>query len=233
MAIALRQLSAGVAGIALAAGGANAGFAVIIDDFSDAGGESLDGAFNETLVFDTGSMIGGWRGLRLSTQENPFDLFLDVQIVPPIGAASASGTDVQGRTGFIYGLQDDPSQGGDGTLPNSLNLDTTATPILEVDLRSLDLETDLTVTIRTEGGGESVGSILLMPIDAPETVQLDLTTFMGGADLTDVDVIEIAFNDEFRDDIDFSVSEFRLVVPTPGAAGLALLGLAATTRRRR
>lgn len=108
-----------------------------------------------------------------------------------------------------------------------LNLDAAALGLVgfEIDFLLIDQAFDMQVVLGTDDGGAASYVVTVNPGDTG-VFAFGLGDFSidAGFDAADVDSIEIVFNvDGDTASLDFIATEFRAVVPTPGA--LAILGL--------
>lgn len=118
-----------------------------------------------------------------------------------------------------------------------LDLDAAALGLVgfEIDFLLIDQSFDMVVELGTNGGGVATYAVTVNPADAG-VLSFSLADFSAdaGFDTADLDSIQIVFNAEGGTaSLDFIATEFRAVVPAPGAlVMLGLGGLVARGRRR-
>jgi MYXO-CTERM domain-containing protein len=212
---------------------------IIIDDFST-GGFAASITSGDTVLQQSGTMIGGQRDVGLEVLSNPFNQFFDVNLEEGgLGLAFSSGIGLAGQLGLDYDGNTDVET---GSLPfqlgEGLNLDFSGLTSIDFGFTAADLSFEILVTLQTIEGGvptaTSAASIMVGGSQSPFTSSLMLSEF--DIDLSNINRVGILFN--FNDggdptgSLDFILDGIT-VVPAPGA--LALLGLAglAGTRRRR
>lgn len=188
----------------------------------------------DDFASDPNGLPGGPRSVSSNVLANPFnqgssfDIDTGFSFNAINGAAIFnSGSGVEQEAEILWN--------NDGA---GLNLDALALGIVGFELDFLFVDQDFTmeITLGTDGGGSVVASYLVAAGgDRTESVSLADFSFDAGFDATDVDSVRIGFNSEGTTvaSLDFITTEFRAVVPAPGAATvLALGGLLAARRRR-
>ncbi|MEM9372341.1 MAG: hypothetical protein AAGA55_01740 [Planctomycetota bacterium] len=152
----------------------------------------------------------------------------------------------EGDTGSVV-YASDPGITGRGTITwnndgAGLGLDAVALGVVgfEIDFVAVDQEFPMRLTLRSSNGGGANTEIRIDPSlisDGIQTVSLSLDNLNAFLDFdpTDLDAIELDFN--FRSDttegLDFVLTQFRAVVPSPGSAALFGIAGVACLRRRR
>lgn len=210
-----------LAAIAAASGTALAGepgLSIVLDDFAS----------------DPNTLAGGPREVTSTVFANPFnqgaEFFVDTgfDAMGVTGAAifnSGIGVEQQGRI-----VWDDNGAG--------LNFDAAGLGVVgfELDLLMVDQDFEIEMTLETIEGGSAVYARTVSAGDA-RTEFFSLGDFDLGAGFNagDVDGIVILFNtrDGATPSLDFIATEFRAVVPAPGAVALLGLGGVLGARRRR
>ncbi len=200
---------------------------------------------NPTLILDDfdadpNDDAGGPREFSASTNAPPgpfgdgvrFDLVTGSSFQDDTGAmVFASDPGVTARGSIVW------NNNGAG-----LGLDAIALGIagFEIDFVAVDQEFPMRLTLRSANGGGANTEIRIAPSlldDGIQTASIaldDLNAFLD-FDPTDLESIELDFN--FRSDraegLDFVLTQFRAVVPTPGSAAILGLGGIVCMRRRR
>ena len=88
----------------------------------------------------------------------------------------------------------------------------------------------------TDANDSAVASFTVSADNGLQTISLDLGSLDIGAgfDASNVNLVRLSFNEGGQTiGLDFALSEFRAVVPTPGSAVLLVVGGLANARRRR
>lgn len=195
-------------------------------------------AGNPTLIlddFDTdpNDDAGGPRVLTTVDFDNPFgqignfDVDTDLMIDSDEGAAifnSGIGLEQQGNITW--------DNGGAG-----LSLDAIAIGLIgfELDFALIDLDFDYDITL-TDGAGDTISATGTWAAGGARTESIALGDFTESAlfDASNVDAVSITFNvDGSTDSLDFILTEFRAVVPTPGSTAMLAMGGLLCARRRR
>ncbi|MEM9372339.1 MAG: hypothetical protein AAGA55_01730 [Planctomycetota bacterium] len=207
-----------ILGLACVAGAAVAGNpTLILDDFDadpndDAGGPR---------VLST-SILGDPFG-----QGSNFDVDTDLMIDGDQGAAIFNSGIGVAQEGTIRW-----DNGGAG-----LSLDAGALGIIGFELDFAAIDQDFSYIFRlTDGNGETLGASGDFLAGGARTESIALASFESSAafDVSDVDAVEIIFNVRGQtESLDFALTEFRAVVPTPGSAVLIGVGGLLAMRRRR
>lgn len=198
-----------------AAGG---GLTIVLDDFDS----------------DPNDEAGGPRQVSAATVANPFgqpsDFFVDTAFNAggTVGAAifnSGIGVEQEGRI--------DWNNNGAG-----LNLDAAALGIVgfELDFLLVDQDFNLQIFLGTiDGGTATINAAIAAGGARTEFISLGDFNINAGFDASDVDSVRFVFNNRAESvaSLDFVVTEFRAVVPAPGAMALLGLGGLVAVRRRR
>ncbi|MEM9372340.1 MAG: hypothetical protein AAGA55_01735 [Planctomycetota bacterium] len=173
-----------------------------------------------------GGLFGGSSSFEVQTS----------RIIPDGGSGSDVGAAVfESGTGVAFRgeIRWDNDDAG-------LALDAAALGLLgfELDFWAVDQDFDIRLTIE-DGSGQTTRVTRTIEALDPGFIRTDfiaLSEFdLTGFDASDVDAIEIQFNprEGIRDGVDFALTEFRAVVPTPGSAVLIGVGGLVAMRRRR
>lgn len=195
-------------------------------------------AGNPTLILDDfdadpNDDAGGPRVLSTVEFDNPFgqignfDIDTDLMIDGDVGAVifnSGIGLEQEGNITW--------DNAGAG-----LSLDALAIGLVgfELDFALIDLDFDYDITL-TDGAGDTLSAAGSWAAGGSRTESISLGDFTESAlfDASDVDSVSITFNiDGSTDSLDFILTEFRAVVPTPGSAAMLAMGGLLCVRRRR
>lgn len=199
------------------------GSSLILDDFDADPNDDAGGPRQISVSTDISGQFGG---------DARFDLVTSSIIDGDTGAmVFASDPGVTARGVITWN--------NDG---NGLGLDAAALGIVgfEFDFAGVDQEFPMRIQLRDGSGGTGSAEIRIDPSQLTDGIQtvslaLDSISFFNDFDVTDVSQIELVFN--FRSDraegLDFVLTEFRAVVPTPGSVALLGLGGLIFVRRRR
>ncbi|MFG0305136.1 MAG: VPLPA-CTERM sorting domain-containing protein [Phycisphaerales bacterium JB040] len=122
-----------------------------------------------------------------------------------------------------------------------LNLDAAALGLVgfELDFLQIDQMFEIGILLETFGAANASASLTskIGPALSPKTFSFSAGdfSFQENFDLSDVDSVTITFNSESMNtpSLDFILTEFRAVVPSPASAALLGLGGLVATRRRR
>lgn len=208
-------LSVGIAGLA---GTAIAGVpTIVLDDFAS----------------DPNDQAGGPRTVSSFIVSNPFGQPADFNVDTGFsfdgvnGAAifnSGIGVEQEGRI-----VWDNDGSG--------LGLDAAALGVIGFELDFLMVDLDFSYIIELSSADGSASRSGTFGAGGARTESLMLADFdaIGGFDASAVDSVSIIFNvsDDATASLDFILTEFRAVVPTPGTVALFGLGGLAAARRRR
>ncbi len=199
---------------------------LILDDFDADPNDDAGGPREVSTILLNGGIFGGSSSFEIQTGT----IVPDGITGSDVGAAVfESGTDVE----LIGEIRWDNND-------NGLSLDAAALGLIgfELDFWVVDQAFDIRISIED---GNGVVSGITRTIDALDsgiirTDFISLADFdLTGFDASDVDAVQIVFNPRagIRDGVDFALTEFRAVVPSPGSAALlGLAGLACVRRRR-
>lgn len=182
---------------------------------------------------DPNNDAGGPRTVSSIIVDNPFGQPSNFNIDPGFNFGGDAGSLVF-NSGIGVRQQGSVVWNNDGA---GLNLDAAALGLIgfEIDFLLIDQAFDMQVVLGTDNGGTASYVVTVNPGDTG-TFAFGLGDFNigGGFDPADVDSIEILFNVKGGTaSLDFIATEFRAVVPTPGAlAILGIGGIVAFGRRR-
>lgn len=207
-----------------------ASYATQLDDFVT--GTYNSGAFSSGSVSawtNASGAIGGIRYTDLIITSNPFGGDAKTRVITTPGILEVS-TDTEVDTQFVLGY----GYAASSTTPasNPLNLNLTASPLVNVTFRSNDLLQPVVVTMFTNGGASSFTRTLNIAggitSASPQTYSFDFTS--DAASLGDVDAIRFDFDPAAG--ADFSLTSIN-TVPEPASMAVIGLGVAALLRRKR
>jgi hypothetical protein len=183
---------------------------------------------------DPNDDAGGPRVVSSINVANPFGQSSDFFVDPAFTSGSVTGAAIfNSGIGVQQEGRIDWDNSGAG-----LNLDAAALGIVgfELDFLLVDQDFSIEVVLGTiDGGTASVNASILAGGTRTEFISLGDFTIGAGFDATDVDSVRITFNNRAESvaSLDFVVTEFRAVVPAPGAMALLGLGGLMAVRRRR
>lgn len=196
-----------------AAGG---GLTIVLDDF--------DSTPNDEA--------GGPRVISSTETANPFGQPSDFFVETGFSAGGATGAAIF-NSGIGVEQEGQINWDNDGA---GLNLDAAALGIVgfELDFLLVDQDFDLQIVLGTnDGGTATIDAMIAAGGSRTESISLGDFDFGAGFDAADVDSVTITFNSGSVASLDFVVTEFRAVVPAPGAMALLGLGGLVAVRRRR
>lgn len=220
-----RNLTGGVFALAAVCGLAQGGIStLILDDFDSDPNDDLGGPGTyDSVIFN-----------NPFDQSSSFTLDTAFNIGGDAGAIFFnSGIGVEQGASIVY------DNGGSG-----LNLDAGGLGLVgfEMDFLNVDLGFMMSIELGNNGDGPSgmagVASLeVFVPSGMNQTASWSLNDFIisPGFDVNDVDTVTLNFNLESDPtaSLDFAATEFRAVVPAPGAMALLGLGGLVVSRRRR
>lgn len=195
-------------------------------------------AGNPTLILDDfdsepNDDAGGPRAVSLMEIANPFGQIGNFEVDTMLDIGSDEGAAVF-NSGIGVQQQGDILWDNDGA---GLSLDAVALGLIgfELDFALIDLDFSYEIAL-TDGAGDSIGASGTWLAGGERTESITLGDFTESAlfDATDVDAVSISFNIEGDTaSLDFILTEFRAVVPTPGSFLMLGLGGLLCVRRRR
>jgi len=205
-------------------------FAAPVDDFLT--GSYNSGSFTSGSVsawVNAGGALGGIRYSNLAITANPFIGDAKTRVITTPGILEVS-TDTEVDTAFKLGYGFASLSSTPASSP--LNLDWSATSLLDVTFRTNDLAQQVTATIFTNGGASSFTRTLNIAGGItsafPQTYSFDFST--DAASLTDVDAVTFDFDPAAGGD--FSLTSIN-TVPEPMSLAVLAIGAAALLRRKK
>jgi len=200
----------------------------IIDDFSDGNPDLQNDGTPDPITSTEGSLSGVLGGERVTV----LDVISGASEDPLRQASCVVG-------GGLLSYSNDSGVTSELTLDygknTPLNEDLTSDIDFYINVDSIDLSTDMTVRLWTEGnnGGAADGEeTVTVPSGTSGVFSFPLSNF-GIADLSDVDRVQVEFAGDERVDMDIKAIGTTDVIPEPATLSLLGLGLLAVLRRRR
>ncbi|MBX9585349.1 MAG: PEP-CTERM sorting domain-containing protein [Gemmataceae bacterium] len=219
-----RPLYLGAMAVALAtalAAPASAGITLVIDDYT-AGPLTLTqtgvGVMSATQGgLPPANVLGGERETTLNVTASDFGLSTSLDILTGPGIQSVSND--AGNSSIVTQTYDGAGSAGLG----GIDLTANGGSFFLFGVISSDLGVTITINVEDTLGNTSTMS---QAIPGPGLLAFDFGSFLGSADFTSADSIQVVFN--APRDADYVVDFFGVAgVPEPASVGLALTGLAA------
>ncbi|MBL6994058.1 50S ribosomal protein L25 [Desulfobacula sp.] len=131
-----------------------------------------------------------------------------------------------GSMGLFFNLNIDGDSGKKkSVMLKDMQMDTFSLNYLHIDLHEIDMDAKTTISVTVEAIGESIGvkeggllqiirreiDVLCKPVDAPETIQIDITNLDVG-DAVHVEDIDLGENIEIPHEVNFTV--ITIVAPS-------------------
>ncbi|MAY74479.1 MAG: hypothetical protein CMJ31_07210 [Phycisphaerae bacterium] len=227
-------------GIAIAAAAglvssASAGV-VLVDDFStgeiDISTRSAEGTLNDALA----NVLGGERELSWDIVQNPFNSRLN--IFAAFEGTPGLGIDMGAGNASVVNLRYDGVGTEGGAAGLGFDAIAEGTQSVRMTFLTIDLETDVTVTLTDGSGLEASLTRFLAPgLASIEFFALNDFDIDAGFDFSDIFALDVDINlisQEPNRDLFLSDIQFDMEVPSPGSMALiGIGGLALAGRRRR
>jgi len=202
---------------------------IVIDDFTTGAYDFSSKVVGTTYALQTGSMLGGDRGLELKILTNPTGLAKYNVTIDSGYAIFDAGTNMTHQTSLGYGLK--PGDTSPYTYDDmNANLLADGDSAFRFSFYFVDKPLTMQVNLRSTTSGVSLsGPLTIGPSDTPFTYDLAFSTF-AGADFTDIDQIIVTFGNVPAGD--FALTKIE-TVPEPATLAALGIGAVALLRRRR